>query len=104
MIIVTGANGFIGSAIIWELNRANLSNIIAVDTVSLTQRPEPLKNKKYSRFLLKDQILNRLLKKFLIIIHFLFLLMQILEAINCCLSEQIGYRVARIVAIGSMSG
>lgn len=56
MIIVTGANGFIGSALVWELNQAGRKDIICVDTVSPSERPEPLKNRTYSRFLSKDQI------------------------------------------------
>ncbi len=56
MIIVTGANGFIGSALVWELNQAGRKDIICVDTVSPTERPGPLKNRSYQRFLTKDQI------------------------------------------------
>ncbi|MBX2988410.1 MAG: ADP-glyceromanno-heptose 6-epimerase [Bdellovibrionaceae bacterium] len=33
MIIVTGANGFIGSALVWELNQRGIANILAVDPV-----------------------------------------------------------------------
>jgi ADP-L-glycero-D-manno-heptose 6-epimerase len=56
MIIVTGANGFIGSAFIWELNRSGEENIVAVDSISLEERPGLLKNKKIKKFLLKDEI------------------------------------------------
>lgn len=56
MIIVTGANGFIGSALVWELNQAGRKDIICVDTVSPTERPEPLANASYMRFLKKDEI------------------------------------------------
>lgn len=55
MIIVTGANGFIGSALVWELNQKGFRDIVAVDTVGLEER-NLLKNKAYSKFLLKDQI------------------------------------------------
>jgi ADP-L-glycero-D-manno-heptose 6-epimerase len=56
MIIVTGANGFIGSAVVWELNQAGRKDIICVDTVSPKERPQPLQKREYRRFLLKDEI------------------------------------------------
>ena len=56
MIIVTGANGFIGSALVWELNQRGRADLICVDTISLEARPELLKNLRYDRFLLKDEI------------------------------------------------
>lgn len=56
MIIVTGANGFIGSAFVWELNQQGITEITCVDTVDTKIRPGPLSNRKYSQFLLKDQI------------------------------------------------
>jgi ADP-L-glycero-D-manno-heptose 6-epimerase len=56
MIIVTGANGFIGSAIIWELNQHGHDDIICVDSVPLAQRPEALARRKYQSFLDKDEI------------------------------------------------
>ncbi len=56
MIVVTGANGFIGSAIIWELNQSGVFDVLAVDTVSREQRPGPLKKRKFHSFIHKDQI------------------------------------------------
>ena len=50
MIIVTGANGFIGSAIVWELNNAGFSEIIAVDLVNLSNR-NLLQKRSYAQFL-----------------------------------------------------
>jgi ADP-L-glycero-D-manno-heptose 6-epimerase len=55
MIIVTGANGFIGSVLVWDLNQAGREDIICVDSVPLSER-DLLKNRKYQRFLLKDEI------------------------------------------------
>jgi ADP-L-glycero-D-manno-heptose 6-epimerase len=55
MIIVTGANGFIGSAMVWELNQAGFTDIIAVDTIGLAER-DLLDKRKYSLFLLKDDL------------------------------------------------
>ncbi|MES2857227.1 MAG: ADP-glyceromanno-heptose 6-epimerase [Bdellovibrionota bacterium] len=56
MVIVTGANGFIGSALVWELNRAGRNDIVCVDTVSISERPQILKSLKYQTFLKKDEI------------------------------------------------
>ena len=55
MIIVTGANGFIGSAMVWELNQKSFTDIVCVDSVDLETR-DVLKNRKYSKFLLKDEL------------------------------------------------
>lgn len=56
MLIVTGANGFIGSAMLWQLNQAGQNDIIAVDSVGLAERPQLLTKRKYIKFLLKDQL------------------------------------------------
>lgn len=56
MIIVTGANGFIGSALVWELNQAGREDLVCVDTVLLNERPELLKKRRFSKFLGKDEI------------------------------------------------
>lgn len=55
MIIVTGANGFIGSVIVWELNQKGFKDIIAVDSVGLQER-DLLRKRQYSKFLLKDDL------------------------------------------------
>lgn len=55
MIIVTGANGFIGSALVWALNQRGYSHILAVDSVPLSER-NLLKNKAYSEFILKNDL------------------------------------------------
>jgi len=36
MIIITGGAGFIGSAMLWELNRSGEENIIVVDDLGST--------------------------------------------------------------------
>lgn len=55
MIIVTGANGFIGSVIVWELNQRGLTDVVCVDSVGLQER-DLLKKRSYSKFLLKDEL------------------------------------------------
>jgi ADP-L-glycero-D-manno-heptose 6-epimerase len=54
MIIVTGATGFIGSAMVWQLNNRGISSILAVDTVPPSVRPGPLSNRRFDRFIEKD--------------------------------------------------
>jgi ADP-L-glycero-D-manno-heptose 6-epimerase len=49
MIIITGANGFIGSAMVWELNQAGIQDIVAVDTVNLSNR-NLLQKRTYTHF------------------------------------------------------
>jgi ADP-L-glycero-D-manno-heptose 6-epimerase len=56
MIIVTGATGFIGSAIVWELNQRGYNDIIAVDMVRPDLRTGILKKKSYKKFLLHTQL------------------------------------------------
>ncbi len=55
MIIVTGANGFIGSAIVSELNQHSNEEIIAIDSVDQNTR-NLLKNKKIRQFYLADEL------------------------------------------------
>ncbi len=56
MIMVTGANGFIGSSIVWELNNKGIHDIICVDTISNQTRPDLLQNKKFTQFLLTNEV------------------------------------------------
>ncbi|MCK6596988.1 MAG: ADP-glyceromanno-heptose 6-epimerase [Bdellovibrionaceae bacterium] len=58
-VIVTGANGFIGSVIIWQLNKIGFTQIVAVDSISLEKR-NLLKHLKFAKFLLKDQLIKEL--------------------------------------------
>lgn len=49
MIIVTGANGFIGSAMVWQLNQTGITDILAVDSVNLSSR-NLLAKRQFTRF------------------------------------------------------
>ncbi len=59
MIIVTGANGFIGSMMVWQLNQQGHTDIIAVDSVDLSER-NLLKEFKFSRFLKHTELWSTL--------------------------------------------
>lgn len=56
MVIVTGATGFIGSAMVWQLNGRGFRDIVAVDTISPQERPGPLAQRQYTRFLSKNEL------------------------------------------------
>ncbi len=48
MIVVTGAYGFIGSCLISELNKLNITNLLLVDDFSKKEKYPNLGNKKYT--------------------------------------------------------
>lgn len=56
MVIITGANGFIGSALVWELNESGQDSIVCVDTIPVADRPTLLSKRVYKKFLTKDEI------------------------------------------------
>lgn len=56
MVIVTGANGFIGSVMVWELNQAKIPVLAVVDTISLQERSDLLAGKQFDHFLKKDDL------------------------------------------------
>jgi ADP-L-glycero-D-manno-heptose 6-epimerase len=60
MYLVTGANGFIGSALVWELNKNGINDIICVDPVSVKDRPGPLRHLNYLHFFDKYEVFEYL--------------------------------------------
>ncbi len=60
MIVVTGGAGFIGSAIIWELNRRGINNILVVDRLGTGKKWLNLRNLKFIDYMDKSAFLEEL--------------------------------------------
>ncbi|MFP4466762.1 MAG: ADP-glyceromanno-heptose 6-epimerase [Candidatus Goldiibacteriota bacterium] len=61
MIAVTGGAGFIGSALIWGLNKRNCRSIMAVDELGETEKWKNLVNLKFEDYEEKDAFLKRVI-------------------------------------------
>jgi len=57
MWIITGATGFIGSALVWELNNHGFEDLVLSDHVPPQERPGLLSKRKYQKFVPADQLL-----------------------------------------------
>ncbi len=60
MYIVTGGAGFIGSAMIWRLNQAGITDILVVDNLGTTEKWKNLVNRRYSRYVHRSEFLEML--------------------------------------------
>ncbi|MDP3789950.1 MAG: ADP-glyceromanno-heptose 6-epimerase [Candidatus Omnitrophota bacterium] len=58
MIIVTGAAGFIGSCLLWKLNKEGISDLILVDEALTPEKKPNIENKKYKDFIEKEKFLS----------------------------------------------
>lgn len=59
MYIVTGGAGLIGSAIVWELNRRGIDDILIVDNLASTEKWKNLVPLRYRDYLHRDAFLDR---------------------------------------------
>lgn len=59
-IIVTGGAGFIGSCLIRDLNDNGIEDIIVVDNIATTEKWRNLVNKRYTKYINKDEFLEQL--------------------------------------------
>ncbi len=58
MIVVTGGAGFIGSALIWQLNLRGLTDILVVDHLAETEKWRNLSARKYADYMHRDDFLE----------------------------------------------
>ena len=61
MIVVTGGAGFIGSAIIWALNKRNIYDILVVDSMKNSDKWKNLVNLKFNDYDEKERFLKRII-------------------------------------------
>jgi len=64
MIIITGGAGFIGSALIWNLNSRGIDDILVVDRLGKGDKWKNLANLKFRDYIDKAELLSRLHKNY----------------------------------------
>ena len=62
MIVVTGAAGFIGSYLVGKLNKAGYNDLVLVDRMDDPRKILNLNNKKYKRFVERDNLFKWLIR------------------------------------------
>jgi ADP-L-glycero-D-manno-heptose 6-epimerase len=58
MYIVTGGAGFIGSAMIWKLNRMGIDDILVVDNLGTSEKWKNLVNRRYADYMHRDAFID----------------------------------------------
>ena len=62
MIVVTGGAGFIGSALVAELNRRQISDILVVDELGSDQKWKNLQSLSFADYIEKDDFLEMVIE------------------------------------------
>jgi len=60
MIVITGGAGFIGSALVWGLNRRGITDILVVDTLENPGETENLRGLSFADYLNKEVFVTKL--------------------------------------------
>lgn len=55
MYVITGGAGFIGSALLWQLNRMDMDEIVVVDNLAGTEKWRNLVKRRYVDYLHRDR-------------------------------------------------
>lgn len=63
MYIVTGGAGFIGSAVVWEMNRQGIEDIIVVDNLAKTEKWKNLVSLKITDYIQKNDFIKEVREK-----------------------------------------
>ncbi len=63
MYIITGGAGFLGSALIWELNKAGIEDILVVDNLSTSDKWKNLVGLRYAHYEHRDIFIKKIRSK-----------------------------------------
>ncbi len=63
MYIITGGAGFLGSALIWELNKVGIENIIVIDNLGASEKWKNLVGLRYIDYVHRDAFIKKIRSK-----------------------------------------